>query len=245
MLTLVYGYCGSGKTLFLTALGSLVDKKRLITSNYYLNLPNYSEFSVSEFVGGKYNNCLVLLDEAYNYLDNRMSMNMRHRFMSYMLFQSRKKDVEIICSIQLLQTLDTRFRNLADTIVFAKGLSQKGFEYQIMNLQKQQVLSLFLSPKNLLHLFSLYDTKEIIEPIKSENEQFTFMNKDEKNKLLEKIVDEIEAENWKKTTHARIKDFFFRNNYPSYLADMAYSRLQTLRLEEKEIEVKEEKKGKK
>lgn len=240
MLTLVYGYCGSGKTLFLTAMASLTDKKRKIYSNYELKLPNYKEFSVAEYVNGKYNNCLILLDEAYNYLDSRMAMDMKHRFMSYMLFQSRKKDVEIICSIQLLQSMDNRFRNLADTIVYCNGLSQKGFKYQIINIAKIRSLTLFLAPKNLPYIFSLYDTKEVIEPIKSENEQYSFMTKVEKNNLLDKIVEKIENENWKKITHARLKDYFFKHDYPSHLEDMVYSRLQTLKLEEKELEVKDE-----
>jgi hypothetical protein len=239
MLTIVDGYCGSGKTLFLTAMASITDKKKGIYSNYFLDLQNYKEFSVSEFVNGNYNNCIVLLDEAYNYLDNRLSMDMRHRFMSYMLFQSRKKEVEIVCSVQLLQTLDNRFRNLADIIVRAEGLTQKGFKYTIANIALQRTVTLFLPPKNLAHLFSIYDTKEIIEPTKSENQQYTFMTKDEKLLLLDNIVSEIESQNFKKITHARIKDFMFKKGYPSDLEQIVYSRIQSNRLEEKECEVDE------
>lgn len=214
---------GSGKTLLLTAIGKCSTK---IVSNFALKFP-FIPFSVNDFIESKYDNCAILLDEAYNYMESRIAMDMRNRFMSYMLFQSRKKSVDIFTSVQLISTLDLRLRNLTDCFIYCNGLSVKGFEYDILNVALNKVVHLTLRMESALKLYELYDTNQIIEPPKTPNQSLAFKSYDEIKGKVESIANEIiEAYPKQKITHNQIKDYIFQNSYPSKLEQNVYARVK-------------------
>ncbi len=242
MLTIVYGNMGFGKTLFTTAIAKLINSK--VVSNYCLKFP-FTVFELNDFIDGKYENCMVLLDEAYNYLEARLSgSNLKNKFMSYMLFQSRKKGLEIILTSQLMSTLDLRYRNLADTFVYCKGVSLKGFEYIIFNRQLNRTAQIYLPLEMAKTIFPLYDTNEVIEPEKSQNDISSFMSNEKRNETVERIALEIMKEyNNKKISTYLVKDYMFKHDFASTLNSLVYSRIKS-KQRELLVDVKAEKKKK-
>jgi len=225
MLSLILGYMGSGKTLLLTAIAKMSNKQ--IISNYHLNIP-YKPFSIYDFVNGKYNDCLVLIDEAYVFLESRISGSIRNRYMSYMLFQSRKKTIEIIMSMQLMNTVDLRYRELADVIVICNGMNKKGFKYQVINRISQRMISLTMSHEKAETIYPLFDTNEVVEVERSANESSQLLTPTEQKDLVKKIADAIikkySADT--KITANVIKDYMFTHDYPANLEKFVYAKVK-------------------
>ena len=137
--------------------------KTKIVSNYKIDIPNYEEFNISKFINKKYSNCIILLDEGYVYLDSRLSMSQKNLLISYVLFQSRKKNVEIFMSMQLRSTIDIRFRSLTDFHVIAE-LKTDGFKYTLFNPNcLNEWTTSYLTFEKALPFMQIYDTNEVIE----------------------------------------------------------------------------------
>jgi len=138
LLILVLGHMGSGKTLFLTILGYMTKAK--VISNFKLNYPNKSveNLSITQIINEDFKEkVVILLDEAWLYLDSRRSSSSLNQIFSYILFQSRKKNLNFYLTAQLGNTLDVRFRRLADFIVYCKN-HKNYFEYTLVNLNNNQ-----------------------------------------------------------------------------------------------------------
>lgn len=194
MLGIVCGNLGSGKSLFLTIL-AIFSKKQVI-SNFTLNT-NYEKFDITKFINAEYDNCMILLDEVYQYIDSRNSQMDMNRFFSYILFQSRKKSIDLYLAAQLVGTIDVRFRSLADCVVNCEK-SNEGFVYTIFapsNVNENFVS--VLPYEKAEKFFKFYDTNEIIFDVKP-NEQLKFMKPKEKMKKIKLIAKDIIAEFKKK-----------------------------------------------
>lgn len=178
---MVCGGLGSGKTLFTTIYAKFFKGK--IVSNYTLHSIDYDKFSINTFIEGNYEDCLILMDEAYQYVDSRASMSTENRLFSYVLFQSRKKNVEIFLTAQLTSSLDLRFRELADFIVDCEQIKE-GFQYILHNTSKPNQQAISILPYNkAFDFFKLYDTNEIVmdKPktmrFATDNERFQYADK--------------------------------------------------------------------
>lgn len=225
MLTIIYGGLGSGKTLLLTILGK--HSKLPVVSNFSLKFKS-EQFSLSKFVNAQYEDCTLLLDEAYVYLESRLSMRKKNRTASYILFQSRKKNVDMILTVQLRSTLDKRFRTLADSLIFCEGVSNGNFCYVKMNANEAYPTRFYLPVKKAEKYFQYFDTNEVIKDESEDNSDL--MSNSESKKFVQKIVKDIrKCYGEVHITRDMVKNFYWDNNLTSSTQDIVYTKL---RLEE-------------
>ena len=221
MLTLIYGSLGSGKTLLLTILGYYSDKK--VVANFHLNY-DYEEFSMDKFVNARYSNCVLLMDEAYVYLESRLSMSEKNRATSYILFQSRKKNLNLYLTMQLRSTIDIRFRTLADSFIYCQGLTRHGYKYTFMN-RNGLTSTVYLPLIEATKFYQMYNTNEIVE-IKDQN-LFAFKTPEEQKKYITNIVENVKKEYPELTKYTKqfLKWYFFNNNIDTKVLDIVHSFL--------------------
>lgn len=209
MLISIIGEIGSGKTLLLTIIGS--KSNREIYSNYVLNLPLYKELRIINLLSLK-DNIEVFIDEAYTWLESRTSSNTLNRYLSYIVFQSRKRTINIYTTSQMFSSVDIRFREQSNIIVKCKRINDD-FEY-IFYKNNKRVKKYFLSLKKAEKYFKLYDTKEIVEPNQKQYLEFKLLEQYPKqmiNKISE--IAEIIKPKLNKITHDSIKACLMFNGY--------------------------------
>lgn len=226
MLCAVLGDLGSGKTLFLVYL-AYKNRNIPVFANFKIDLPNVRYIEPLDLLELNINRGLVLIDEAYVWIESRMGNRYLNEFMSYIFFQSRKRGLDFVLTAQLFRTLDVRFRELCDFFLIAsKG--EKGFNYVYVDKslrRKSFMLPLDFAQKKL---FSIYDTYEIIMPFNLEEMKIKVMtetNKEKTNELVDKIVDEI-LRQYDKVTHAIVLDYLMKNDYPLDLEPIVYVRVK-------------------
>lgn len=163
MLTVCLGNLGTGKTLFLTIVG-YYSKKKIIT-NYKVDFSGreVEEFDIRKFIEAEYEDCIILLDEAYVYLESRLSGSHKNRLMSYILFQSRKKNVDMYLSVQLVSTLDKRFRHMSNFYIYAES-DEISYTYLVFNKDTGKVKTIKMLRRRILPFYKMYDTNEVILP---------------------------------------------------------------------------------
>lgn len=196
LLIFVNGPLGSGKTLLMTYFAYKYRNSVDIYSNYHLDLENANDIGphdVSQIREG-----LLLIDEAYTWIDSRESQDDLNKFMSKMLFQSRKRNMDMVISAQLTHSVDLRFRDLSDIIISAEGKRTKegsnnveryAFKYLVDN--GRDVRTMFIVDKLCEKvLYDIYDTKEFPDQQENVSEYETEKTDD----LIEKGLDIIKDE---------------------------------------------------
>jgi len=113
----IHGDIGTGKTLLMTYLATTSGMK--IYSNYHIEHPSATTVTPGDLarVEGP---AVICLDEVYTWLESRISSAILSRYMSYILFQSRKRDLHFITTCQLTSSVDLRYRELSDYWIEAK-----------------------------------------------------------------------------------------------------------------------------
>lgn len=202
MLIVVNGNLGSGKSLFLTIYAMM--SKRKVVSNFHLER-NYEKFNIQDFIKAKYEDCVILLDEAYQYIDSRNSMLEINQLFSYILFQSRKKNVELFVCSQLISTIDIRFRSLADCVIYCEK-DRDGFMYTIFapNNPKESFVSILPYDK-AKQFFKYYNTNEII--FESKPTDLKYISPEEKIEIMEKLSSQVIKE-FKKSKNEKFSRSF-------------------------------------
>jgi len=178
----------------------------------------------------QYDKALILLDEAYTWLESRVSGSRLNRYVSYVLFQSRKRGLDFVLSAQLSITLDIRFRDLCDLFVLANK-QQKGFQYLLVtkSLKMRSVLLPYGYAEK--KLYDIYDTTEIVKPFEHEdlNVEVSLMtNPNKANMMVNEVVEEIKKRlnGDEKITHAAVMDFLLQLEKPLSLEPFVYARLK-------------------
>jgi len=231
LLILVLGHMGSGKTLFLTILGYMTKAK--VISNFKLNYPNKSveNLSITQIINEDFKEkVVILLDEAWLYLDSRRSSSSLNQIFSYILFQSRKKNLNFYLTAQLGNTLDVRFRRLADFIVYCKN-HKNYFEYTLVNLNNNQYKKIRLPIESAEKFFRFYNTNETVITDRSKICLLKAMSQEERKKLINGLVQKFFSSKYKnkKITKYIVKDFLFEENIKAdnELVDILYVRLKS------------------
>lgn len=221
MLIVVHGGLGSGKTLLLSAIAKY--SKDHIVSNFHLNR-DYEEFSLNKFVNAEYENCIILMDEAYVYLESRLSMSKVNRASSYILFQSRKKNVRMYLTVQMVSTLDVRFRSLTDLWIYCEGLTERGYKYVLIDNMTGATRTTYLPLSSAEKIYPIYDTNEVVSPnIESTN----FMAQDElKNFVMDRVNEIRKHYGNRKITKNIVKKWYFEHGYPTSTIEMVYVYLK-------------------
>jgi hypothetical protein len=229
MLADINGMLGSGKTLLMTYVASKV-KDRPVYANYKLNLPNYRPLKLEDLIKFTNEQALILVDEAYVLLESRNSMDRLNQYISYILFQSRKRGLDFMATAQLNSSLDLRYKELADINIYAVK-TKKGFSYAIQYGLKAKMFELpFNQAKNY---YGFYDTTELIIPIRMMDMVDEIENLDP-DKLNEKVDDAVakvfssfseELGRVKKVGHDQIRDFLLRLRMPASIEPYVYARV--------------------
>ncbi len=223
MLGSVIGSLGSGKTLFLTWLAFISKNKQKIYANYNIDIDNFQKITIQDLESlGK---GLILIDEAYLWLDSRLSASERNRYMSKIIFQSRKRGFDIFLSAQLRGSVDLRFRGVEDIIIKADGCDEKeNFHYLITD--KETVKDFWIKNDVIKELYDLYDT---LEYPKGSVESTTRFETDKMNNLIQKYTEKIK-ENYNEPhskSKGQIKDIMLKMGESNpHLAEKVYYRLK-------------------
>lgn len=223
-LIIISGYMGSGKTLFATDLA--LTSKVPVLANYKIESKNVHPLDISQLLHLPYEKCKVIIDEAYAYLESRVSMSKLNLYMSYILFQSRKRGIDIILTAQLENSIDNRFLSLAEIKVYAQQ-TREGFSYYITN--DRIIKKMKITFKNAQNIWNKYDTSEIILPPNIEGLENQIANMDKKT--LKENVDRLENEIRNeygdvKFTHAIVNNFLLDKQYDDFFSSYLYARLQ-------------------
>jgi len=225
MLIMVHGDVGSGKTLFST--GFAMQDTRPLYANYRIHRKGWHDLKPSMLVTLD-KPSLVIMDEAYTWLESRTSSSHLNRYLSYILFQSRKRQMDIILTAQLQRTVDVRFRLMANYEVYCES-TDIGFLYEITKISSRAVyrpMRMFLSFNEAESIYPKYETYEKI-PI---NTDLVFNISDDKTDVLvevDEIVDKMlliaPAKKWNRGI---VTDYCLRNNIRRPLVELIFNAIK-------------------
>lgn len=252
MLIHFTGDVGGGKTLFCTQIA--LHDKRPIYSNYKINLPNYHDLK-PEMLSTLTESTLVIIDEAYTWLESRLSGRNINLYLTYILFQSRKRNLDILITDQLVGTIDLRFRAMTNyeiqcnKIIDSELVTNEnpegilGFEYTIYKCERgifKYKISKLLMPYDIAQtIFPFYDTKQIISSI---DDSLLLNITQDKRSILEDVDDVVnkllEKYPAKSITKGIVSDYCLRNNRPPTYIDIIYNALKAKTLLDINKEVK-------
>ena len=228
MLISIEGDVGSGKTLLATFIASTDSRK--VYSNYKLNIPNFSPLK-PETLWNLNEPSLVLLDEAYSWLESRTSGKDVNRYMSYVLFQSRKRGLDFILTEQLVGTIDLRYRGMINWVIQAEAF-ELGFEYLCYKVTRKGVFGparLVMSNRIAERIFPLYDTFEKVDPLDTD---MLFKISQDKGEIIKQIdvVRDILIKEYgspQKISLGNVRDYCLRNSFPKPYVQSVYDAIKS------------------
>ena len=227
MLILVIGARGSGKTLFCTLIAE--KSKREIYANYRLFLKRYKPLEVIDLLELP-NNVDVIIDEGYTWLESRISGSHLNRYLSYIVFQIRKRMIDVYVTAQMFSSIDVRFREQADIIIKCERIGQD-FYYDMYWLDIDQIRKFVLPYEVAEKYFDKYDTYEVIEPYTKEILERKILDNIPENRfkkisdIAEDIIDEFDGE---EITHDRLKLVLLKRGYDLGEEALIYVYLKNL-----------------
>lgn len=229
MIVTVIGKLGTGKTLLMTYLAQNYDSNKIVYSNYNIDIPNNKVIDVEDLTDVA--DGLVLIDEAYLWLESRLSTSRANRFVTKIMFQSRKRGFDVGLSAQVHSSIDLRVRQLEQSLVVSYGENAGDFETYCENERYRElvnelnlnfffdyvvetqtgIIPLRLSFETAYEVSQIYDTTEF--PHEMEVSKFEPDKYDEKVEgAVEVVKGEVEDEdNLKRLAQRDIKDLLYKN----------------------------------
>ena len=230
------GDVGSGKTLLATAFA--LYEKRPVYANYKIKIPNYHEMR-PEILAKLNIPSLAILDEAYAWIESRRSGKPINTFMSYILFQSRKREIDFILTDQLLGTIDVRFRQMTNYEIHCRHIVDIGFQYTFYKLSGFTTYqpTTYIMPYSVAEkIYPLYDSWELINPI---DDEMIFNITQDKGEII-KEVDEVvnyllNQASAKEYRKGDIADYCLRHGYPKTHVDLIYNAIKATRFKPRKV----------
>jgi hypothetical protein len=203
---------------------ALNEKDKPIMANYKINSPLWSNLE-PQMLYDIDRPTTVVIDESYSWLESRMSGAEVNRYLSYILFQERKRGIDFILTAQLSSTIDLRFKGLADLYIVAEKVNG-GFKYNVIRKDGQGRKTFMLSEFAASKYYPAYDTMQKVDPI----DQGMIYNVTPDKRViipeLDRILDDMVEES-PKWTMPMIKDFCLENGLKiNVWADKLYARLK-------------------
>ncbi len=222
-LVIIWGNRGSGKTTLATAIGLQAKAQGTpVYSNYQIDGVGELKPAMLNSIQGP---AVVIIDEAYVWLDSRVSMDVRARFLSYILFQSRKMKLDFILTVQLKHSLDRRYRELCDYYIEAHNEKDKErFRYSIVDVAKMISTDRFLSYGAAEEgIFPHFKTEQRID--NDEARLIESMDPLEQNKRVDEWVSQAELEGIKPTKDS-VRNYCFSKGIPQKYSIFIYYRMK-------------------
>lgn len=216
MLISVIGNNGSGKTLILTYYATKFIKN--IYSNYLLKLNNYIPLTINDLLNmDNLNEGNMFMDEAYTWIEARTSGNALNLLTSYLIYQKRKRLLDIYMTFQMFSSIDKRAREMSNIIILCESRANfdlDDFYYTYIDNDKGLETTFMIPYKIAKNYFKYYDTYEIIKPQKISRLEFNVL-KDNPKGLLKKIkeIAKIIKPKLNITTHDSIKTALLLNGF--------------------------------
>lgn len=176
MLWHFFGLQGGGKSwgVSVWAEDMHIKKGYKVYANFWLEFGKI--ISIRDLMDFKYDNCVIILDEAYGVADSHQTSKANDN-LSEVIHQSRKKRVEVFFATQLEGDLYKRIRTSAHRKVLCENLGTE--EVPILRfIITNQHNRLVENPKifdtvTVRGAYHLYNTDEVIMPMHL-NPEFTF-----------------------------------------------------------------------
>lgn len=232
MLVSIIGKIGSGKTLLATRL-ALADKRK-VYANYKIDILNYEKLTLAKLF--ELNEpALVIIDEGYVWLESRISQSKLNRYVSYVIFQSRKRNIDIVLTCQLWSSIDLRYRYQSDILIYAERKTY-GFKYRIVSQETGNEFIIKWLEEDAEKVFKYYDTMEMIIPERVKFDTAVISRNPKKLKQYLKkfgkiLIPEFQ-DNSKKLTHDFLKYRMLEKGIPLELEKYLYIYIKGV-LEEK------------
>jgi len=180
----IVGNLGYGKTLLATIIAvKAAEAGAPVYANYHIKGVKYitgDEFLQITARGSS----LVVLDEAYTWLESRRAASQVNVEFSRLILQSRKKHIDIVHTAQLPSTIDLRLRNVTSVLIWALRPTEDAYRYVLMSSAAAATGGIsssssgyraFTLPKKQAEkyypLFNTYETVEGIDEIISPAEE--------------------------------------------------------------------------
>lgn len=233
MLIIVIGSVGSGKTLLASIIAKYTHSRRIL-ANYWLNLPNYEDLQPEQLMDLPENEkFLVIMDEAYVWLESLTTSTKIEQYLSDVLFQSRKRNIDIIITSQLVRRININFREMEDYRVECyHDTLAKQFSYNIKWIDRfmpfEATFSLSEDEAQKAGYYDLYKTKQLILTPSMRIMALEFIMKDPIK--LAKYVNEVSEKikpNLNKINKVEIANQLLQMGYPAKLKDFVYNKLKS------------------
>lgn len=230
MLVIILGNLGSGKTLIMTLLA--LSDKRDIWSNYFIKDKRYRELDIPDLFDLP-DNILLLMDEAYAWIESRVSSSSLNEYLSSILYHTRKAFTDIYLTTPELSAIDKRFRKIANYFVLCEHRSNQeidDFHFTFYDKDNNSYGNFSLLYKEAEKLFHFYDTYEKVDSYRKKGLQFKILKKypvrlkDYIIEITELIYNKLNG----KITHDIVKDCLLMEGI-----DLAYEPLIYIRLKGK------------
>jgi hypothetical protein len=246
MLMGVYGDVGSGKTILGTEIVFRCPKIP-VYSNVEMKLPNYHPLEITDIfkLEPSETGLLMFIDEAYSWIESRASSSDVNKYVSYIGFQSRKRDLDIVCTAQLRSSLDLRFRDMETISVFCfdrpkPKTSKEDFRYRFVKGLRYHDLT--FPYKKAKKLFPLYNTNKVIMPFGFQELEAKIQTKEpiSLNQTINDIIELIKHDNnfhvsdfmnmsENKITHSYCKNLLASIEKPQTFEPFVYERMRSWR----------------
>lgn len=228
ILTSILGNNGSGKTFLLSYLSTFFKKN--IYSNFKLEVDNYIPLEINDLIEmDTFTEGNIFLDEAYTWIESRTSGNVMNLLSSYLIFQKRKRQLDIFLTAQLFSSVDKRARELSNIIItcFPRYNDTDDFNYNYFDLDINVNFD-FIIPYNIAEkYFYIFDTNQIIKLPNKAKLEYDLLKYDQ-FKLLERSMEIAYIINPEltKLTHDKIKYLLLQNNFDNRFEKTIYIYLQ-------------------
>ncbi|MFO7677199.1 MAG: hypothetical protein R6V50_02280 [Thermoplasmatota archaeon] len=224
-LSIIHGDFGSGKTLLATYFATKFDGS--VYANYKIEIENYNHLKPIH-LNQLNERSLIIIDEAYTWLESRVSMRELNRYLSYILFQSRKRELDFLLTLQMISTVDIRFREMADYFILAEAV-QNGYRYMMVkNTWRNVKPIIFYLPENKAKkIYDIYDTFEKINPIDKEMEYNINDDTEELSRYIDDLVNELLTE-YPNPTRPIVNDFCLKRSISKRYSEYIYNRLKAV-----------------
>lgn len=216
MLIFLIGNNGSGKTFLLIFYAFKFNNN--IYSNFEIKLDNYIPLTINDLINmDKLSKGNIFLDEAYAWIDSRTSGNALNLLSSYLIYQKRKRHLDIYLTAQMFSSIDKRARYLANIIIECLprvNFEKDDFNYIYRDLDSEIEFRFTIPYKIAEKYFDYYNTYEVIDSHLKAKLEFEVL-KDDPIGMIEKLkeISKVIKPNLKKITHDNINIALLLNRF--------------------------------